>query len=71
MKTTEQKKIHRIQVKLRRFAFQFGQTFIAVKEYRSAVALAHLKSFAVSLNGASGKSEIRKLVRAEILRRMN
>lgn len=60
----------RIQVRYRRFAFAFGDTFAAVKEYRSERSPAPIASFAVALDDKREPREIRKLVKAEILKRL-
>lgn len=59
----------RIQVKRRRFGFKFGLSAVAVKEYQKKRG--RVASFAVALNDEREPHEIRKLVRAEILKRIN
>lgn len=60
----------RIQVRRRRFAFRFGLSAAAVKEYPSSPALEKLASFAVALRIERDAGEVRRLIRTEILKRI-
>lgn len=57
----------RIQVKRRRFGFKSGLSAVAVKEYQKKRGGV---TFAVALSDERAPREIRKLVRAEILKRL-
>lgn len=60
----------RIQVKYRRFGFLVGGLAVGVKEYKKKRGGA-ISPFAVALDDEREPREIRKRVRAEILKRMN
>lgn len=59
----------RIQVRRRRFAFKFGLSVVAVEERPKKKGRA--ASFAVALKDEREPSEIRRLLRTEILKRIS
>src|SRR5262245_16821277 len=60
----------RIQVKHRRFGFKAGLSAAAVNEWPSSPAVVKLASFAVALDAEREPGEIRRRIRAEILKRI-
>ena len=54
----------------RRFGFQVGQTFVAVKECVSRENAKPGLSFIVALNTEESLSDIERLVRSEVLKRI-
>jgi hypothetical protein len=65
------KRMHYLKAWRRRFGFQCGQSFVAVREYRSRENATPSLSFVVALTFEETIEEIQKLVRTEIHRRIS
>jgi hypothetical protein len=68
--TDSTKRIHYIRAWRRRWGFQISQSFVAIKEYRSRENSTPALSFIVALSVERTPEEIERLVRAEVLKRI-
>jgi hypothetical protein len=70
-KSDSTKRIYYIRSARRRWGFQVGHSFIAVKECISRENAKPKLSFIVALTDEQTENEIERLVRSEILKRIN
>lgn len=64
------KRIHYLRAWRRRFGFQIGLSYVAVKEYVSRENAKPDLSFAVALTTEETIEEIERLIRTEVLKRI-
>jgi hypothetical protein len=69
-KSDSTKRIYYLRSARRRWGFQIGQTFVAIKECVSRENRKPSLSFMVALNAEKTLQDIERLVRAEVLRRI-